>query len=107
MVTVSDPWAAEADGVPGALPDGVYVRVEDDGRELALVRLDADGGPRWAEACDGDDGSAAWRLGELVGPGSLSYFIRAELARCAQTDAGLLEQIEAARAKGISPFGGW
>lgn len=51
MITVSDPWASDPEGVPGAMPAGIYVRFCDGeqstGKEIAIAKLDALGGPRW------------------------------------------------------------
>lgn len=98
MLTVGAPWASAGEDVPGALPAGVYVAVHDDGRELALVRLDLDDGPHWVT-----EGDAGWTVEDLVDADALPAFVVAALG--ATTPAALVAQITDRSTWGISPFG--
>jgi NADPH-dependent ferric siderophore reductase len=99
VLSVGAPFAAAGDDVPGALPAGVYVAVCDDGRELALVRLEADGQARWMSEDD-----QGWHIGASgeQAPAALRDALRAS----EQSSMWLAGEIAARQAWGISPFGG-
>jgi hypothetical protein len=101
MITLSNPFATSDDGIPGALPAGIYVRVLEDGAEVGLVQLDAQPEPRFAyEDVDG------WHLSPCLGHGDPPQSVAEALRSAGWLMQDLVEAVAIAQAKGVSPFGG-